>query len=157
MLRYTFKRLGGILITLCLVSIFVFLFIRMIPGEPARLLLGEKATPEAIEQITIQYGLDKPIFTQYTIWLKGVLTGDFGISLRTKLPVMHERGIRYWNTMRLVIVSIGWSVIAGLIIGIWPGTLVGKRIDYFGISVSVMGPAIPQYWTGLMLITVYCV
>ena len=157
MQRYILKRIGGILITIFLVSIFVFMFIRMIPGDPARLLLGDKATPEAIQQITQQYGLDKPLITQYAIWMKGVFMGDFGISLRTKLPVMHEIGLRYWNTMRLALCAIIWSVIAGLLIGIWSGTHAGKWQDYVGITVSVVGQAIPEFWIGLMLILLFCV
>lgn len=145
------------MITLFLVSIFIFLFVRMIPGDPARLLLGDKATPAAIEQITQQYGLDKPLITQYVIWIKGVFMGDFGISLRTKMPVMYEIGLRYFNTMKLACVAILWSVIAGLIIGIWSGTHAGKWQDYVGITTSVIGQAIPEFWIGLMLILLFCV
>lgn len=157
MLRYILKRGGGILITMFFVSIFIFLFIRMIPGDPARLLLGDKATPEAIQRITEQYGLDKPLITQYAIWMKGVLTGDFGISLRTKMPVMYEIGLRYWNTAKLACLAIAWSVVAGLLIGIWAGTHAGKWQDYVGITTSVIGQAIPEFWIGLMLILLFCV
>ena len=76
MLRFILKRIAGIIITLFFVSVFVFLFIRLIPGDPARLMLGDNATPEAIEAITEQYGLDKPLITQYGMWLEGILHGD---------------------------------------------------------------------------------
>ena len=118
MTKYILKRIGGIIVTMFLVSIFVFLIIRLIPGEPARLLLGDKATPEMIETITKQYGLDKSYFEQYIIWIKGVLTGDFGISMRTKMPVVYEIGLRYWKTVKLALYAIIWSVIGGMIIGI---------------------------------------
>ena len=121
MLRFMLKRLGGIIITLFCVSIFVFLFVRLIPGDPARLMLGDSATPEAIEAITEQYGLDEPLLTQYGMWLEGVFHGDFGTSIRTRMPVMYEIGMRYGNTMILAVCSIVWSVAAGMIMGIWAG------------------------------------
>ena len=157
MLRFLLKRTGGIIITLLCVSIFVFFFIRLIPGDPARLMLGDNATPEAIEAITEQYGLDKPLITQYGIWLEGVLHGDFGDSIRTRMPVMYEIGMRYGNTMLLAVCSIVWSVAVGMILGIWAGTHPSKWQDNVGITISVIGQAVPNFWLGLMLILVLCV
>ncbi len=157
MTKYILKRIGGIIVTMFLVSIFVFLIIRLIPGEPARLLLGDKATPEMIETITKQYGLDKSYFEQYIIWIKGVLTGDFGISMRTKMPVVYEIGLRYWKTVKLALYAIIWSVIGGMIIGIWSGTHAQKWQDYTGITISVLGQAVPDFWLGMMAILVFCV
>ena len=157
MLRFMLKRLGGIIITLFCVSIFVFLFVRLIPGDPARLMLGDSATPEAIEAITEQYGLDEPLLTQYGMWLEGVFHGDFGTSIRTRMPVMYEIGMRYGNTMILAVCSIVWSVAAGMIMGIWSGTHPNKWQDNVGITVSVIGQAVPNFWLGLMLILVFCV
>ena len=83
--------------------------------------------------------------------------GDFGTSLRTKMPVLYEIGLRYGNTMKLACLAILWSVVAGLIIGIWSGTHASKWQDYTGITVSVLGQAVPEFWIGLMLILVFCV
>ncbi len=157
MTKYILKRVGGIIVTMFLVSIFVFMIIRLIPGEPARLMLGDKATPEMIETITKQYGLDKSYFEQYMIWMKGVLHGDFGNSQRTGMPVMYEIGLRYGKTVRLALYAITWSVIAGTIIGIWSGTRAGKWQDYTGITVSVLGQAVPDFWLGMMAIMILCV
>lgn len=157
MTRYILKRLVGVAVTMFLVSIFIFMIIHLIPGDPARLMLGDKATPEMIETITKQYGLDKPLFEQYMIWIKGVLSGDFGTSLRTKMPVMYEIGLRYWKTVKLALFAIIWSVLAGLIIGIWSGTHAQKWQDYTGITISVIGQALPDFWIGLMLILLFCV
>ena len=157
MLRFMIKRIGGIIITLFFVSIFVFLFVRLIPGDPARLMLGDNATPEAIDAITKQYGLDQPLITQYGIWLKGVFVGDFGTSIRTKMPVMYEIGMRYGNTLILALCSIVWSVIAGMLIGIWAGTHPNKWQDNAGITISIIGQAVPDFWLGLMLILIFCV
>lgn len=157
MLRFILKRIAGIIVTLFFVSIFVFLFIRLIPGDPARLMLGDNATPEAIEAITEQYGLDKPLLTQYGMWIEGIFHGDFGDSIRTKMPVMYEIGMRYGNTLILAVCSIVWSVVAGMIIGIWAGTHPGKWQDNVGITISVIGQAVPDFWLGLMLILVLCV
>ena len=118
MFKYILKKVASVVITMFLASIFIFMIIRLIPGDPARLLLGEHATPEMVETITQKYGLDKSYIEQYFIWIKGVLTGDCGNSIRTKMPVMYEIGIRYWKTFKLAVMAIVWSVIAGLLIGI---------------------------------------
>ncbi|MCI8608429.1 MAG: ABC transporter permease [Firmicutes bacterium] len=155
--RYLLKRIAGIILTMFLVSIFVFMIVRLIPGDPARILLGDQATPEMVETITKQYGLDKSYFEQYIIWIKNIFTGDFGISMRTKMPVMFEIGMRYWKTVKLAVCSIVWSVIAGILIGIWAGTHMQKWQDYTGITVSVLGQALPNFWIGMLVILLFCV
>lgn len=157
MFKYILKKVASVVITMFLASIFIFMIIRLIPGDPARLLLGEHATPEMVETITQKYGLDKSYIEQYFIWIKGVLTGDCGNSIRTKMPVMYEIGIRYWKTFKLAVMAIVWSVIAGLLIGIWAGTHAQKWQDYTGITISVIGQALPEFWIGLMLILLFCV
>ena len=111
-------------------------------------MLGDSATPEAIEAITEQYGLDEPLLTQYGMWLEGVFHGDFRTSIRTRMPVMYEIGMRYGNTMILAVCSIVWSVAAGMIMGIWAGTHPNKWQDNVGITVSVIGQAVPNFWLG---------
>ena len=121
MLRYTLKRIVGVLPTLIIVVTFVFFFVRMIPGDPARLVAGEQATLDAVEAVRTQLGLDQPIHVQYVRYIGGLLRGDLGMSLRTKRPVLTEVAARYGNTMALTVASLVWSTIVGVFLGVWSG------------------------------------
>ena len=148
------KRLLSVLGTMLLVSIVAFSFIHLIPGDPARLLAGEKAPLETVAKVTEKLGLDQPLPVQYIKWVSGIFQGDFGTSFRTGKPVMDEIKLRYWNTFRMAVISLVWSTIVGLLIGVWSGTHAGKWQDYVGVTTAVAGQAVPEFWVGLMLIFV---
>ena len=136
-----------------LVSVVAFLFIHLIPGEPARLLAGEKAPQETVDRITEKLGLNQPLPIQYFKWMGGILQGDFGESYRTGRPVTEEIfDSRYGNTVRLALVTLVWSTLVGLVIGVWAGTHAGKWQDYSSVTFAVAGQAVPSFWIGLMLI-----
>lgn len=157
MLRYFIKRIFSIIPTIILVSIFVFLFVRFIPGDPARMLAGADATIEDVQMAKEALGLDKPAVVQYFDYMWGLLHGDMGMSLKTRNPVSYEIGLRYWYTVRLTLVSILWSVIAGLTMGIISATNRGKWKDYAGMTLAVSGISVPAFWLGLMLIQLFAV
>lgn len=155
MLLYIGKRILSVLGTMLLVSILAFSFIHLIPGDPARLLAGEKAPAETVAKITEKLGLNQPLPVQYYKWIKGIFHGDFGESFRTGKPVMDEISLRFGKTFRMAVIALVWSVIAGLLIGVWSGTHAGKWQDYLGVTVAVAGQAVPDFWIGLMLIFVF--
>ena len=155
MLLYIGKRLLSVLGTMLLVSIVAFSFIHLIPGDPARLLAGEKAPLETVAKVTEKLGLDQPLPVQYIKWMSGIFQGDFGTSFRTGKPVMDEIKLRYGNTFRMAVISLVWSTIVGLLIGVWSGTHAGKWQDYVGVTTAVAGQAVPEFWVGLMLIFVF--
>ena len=157
MIAYLCKRLVSVVCTMLVVSIVAFSFIHLIPGEPARLLAGEKAPQETIERITEKFGLNQPLPVQYIKWMSGILKGDFGTSFRTGRPVSEEIALRYGNTFRMAVIALIWSVIVGLLIGVWSGTHAGKWQDYTGITVAVAGQAVPEFWIGLMLIYIFSI
>ncbi len=157
MLRYTLKRIVGVLPTLIIVVTFVFFFVRMIPGDPARLVAGEQATLDAVEAVRIQLGLDKPIHVQYFKYVAGLLRGDLGMSLRTKRPVLTEVAARYGNTMALTFASLVWSTIVGVILGVWSGKNRGKWQDFTGMTLAVSGISLPNFWIGFLLIMAFSV
>ena len=157
MLRYTLKRIVGVLPTLIIVVTFVFFFVRMIPGDPARLVAGEQATLDAVEAVRIQLGLDKPIHVQYFKYVGGLLRGDLGMSLRTKRPVLTEVAARYGNTMALTFASLVWSTIVGVILGVWSGKNRGKWQDFTGMTLAVSGISLPNFWIGFLLIMAFSV
>ncbi len=157
MLRFLGKRLLQIIPILILVSIFIFLFVHMIPGDPARLVAGEDATIEDVELVRKELGLDKPIVEQYVTYMKNLATGDFGKSLKTGREVSYEIGERFMPTFWLTVWSMSWAVVAGLIIGVVSATKRNKWQDYLGMFGAVSGLSLPSFWLGLMLIQLFAV
>ncbi|WP_039042193.1 glutathione ABC transporter permease GsiC [Sporosarcina sp. ZBG7A] len=157
MLRFLGKRLLQIIPILILVSIFIFLFVHMIPGDPARLVAGEDATIEDVELVRKELGLDKPITEQYITYMKNLFQGDFGKSLKTNRDVSYEIGERFMPTFWLTVWSMSWAVVAGLIIGVVSATKRNKWQDYLGMFGAVSGLSLPSFWLGLMLIQLFAV
>lgn len=153
--RYIGKRLLGVIGTMLVVSIVAFLFIHMIPGDPARMLAGEKASPEVVEKVRENMGLNDPYVVQYFRWIGGVVRGDFGESFRTGRGVLEEIAPRYANTVIMAVVALVWSVAAGIVTGVITGTHAGKWQDNIGVTLSVIGQAVPEFWVGLMLIFLF--
>ena len=157
MLRYTIKRVLGMIPTLIIVVTFVFFFVRLIPGDPARLVAGEQATLQDVEAVRERLGLNQPVYIQYIKYILGLLQGDLGTSLRTSRPVLTEVASRYWNTMALTIASLIWSTIVGVILGVWSGKNRGKWQDFTGMTLAVSGISLPNFWIGFLLIMLFSV
>ncbi|MCG7337616.1 glutathione ABC transporter permease GsiC [Sporosarcina sp. ACRSM] len=157
MLRFLVKRLLEIIPILLLVSILIFLFVHMIPGDPARLVAGEDATLEDVELVRKELGLDKPMHEQYITYMTNLFQGDLGTSLKTKRPVTEEIGERFMPTFWLTVWSMVWAVVVGLIIGVVSATKRNKWQDYLGMFGAVSGLSLPSFWLGLMLIQLFAV
>lgn len=157
MLRYITHRLFQLIFILLGVSIVVFLMLRLIPGDPAQLLLGEFATPEEMASLRKQLGLDQSQFTQYWIFLKNSVQGDFGKSLRTGAPVVDEI---FWRLMATVELSLTAMLIATLF-GIFAGVVSAVRQysvwDYGSMLLALIGVSMPIFWLGLMLMYLFAV
>ena len=157
MLRYIVKRIIGVIPTLILVVTFVFFFVRMIPGDPARLVAGPQATQEDVELVREQLGLNESIPKQYVNYVSGLLHGDLGTSLRTKRPVAVEVASRYGNTVQLTLLSLAWSSVVGILLGVWSGRHRSKWQDYTGMTLAVSGISLPSFWIGFILIIIFSV
>ncbi len=157
MLKYIVKRVIGVIPTLIIVTTFVFFFVRLIPGDPARLVAGPQATLEDVEVVREELGLNKPILTQYADYVTGLFNGDLGMSLRTKRPVATEVSLRYMNTVKLTVFSLVWSVIVGVLIGVWSGKHRSRWQDYTGMTLAISGISMPSFWIGFLLIMVFSV
>ena len=157
MLRYLVKRIVEVIPTLILVVTFVFFFVRLIPGDPAQLVAGPQATLEDIEVVRESLGLNEPIPTQFVKYVTGLLQGDLGTSLRTKRPVAVEISNRYANTVQLTLMSLAWSSVAGILLGVWSGKNRSKWQYYTGMTLAVSGISMPSFWIGFMLIIVFSV
>jgi len=155
--RYLIKRLLETIPLLIVVSFVVFLFIRLIPGDPARLVAGVDATIEEVELLREYMGLNKPILIQYVDYIKGILTGDLGTSLKTGDAVANMLLPRYKPTILLAFSSMGWALVIGLTIGIFSAVFRGRWPDYIGMLVAVIGISLPSFWTGLMLMQLFSV
>ena len=157
MLRYIVKRIIGVIPTLILVVTFVFFFVRMIPGDPARLVAGPQATQEDVEIVREELGLNESIPKQYVNYVSGLFHGDLGTSLRTKRPVTVEVASRYGNTVRLTLLSLAWRSVAGILLGVWSGRHRSKWQDYTGMTLAVSGISLPSFWIGFILIIIFSV
>lgn len=147
----------GIIPILFLVSIFIFLFVHLIPGDPARIVAGQDATLEDVEMVREELGLDKPMHIQYLSFVSGIFQGDLGTSLKTNRPVFDEIAMRFMPTFWLTVWSMFWAVLAGLLIGVISATNRNKWQDYIGMFGAISGISMPSFWLGLLLIQLFAV
>ncbi|MGQ0396033.1 ABC transporter permease [Klebsiella pneumoniae] len=152
MLFYFIRRLLQTVPVLIVISILVFAFIKLLPGDPARLYAGPEATPQAIQSAREVLGLDKPVYQQYINWVGGVLRGDLGLTFRTRQPVLEAIKSAFPATLWLALASFGWSATAGMLIGVFTAMKRGKWQDWSLMSLTVVGVSMPSFWLGLLLI-----
>jgi glutathione transport system permease protein len=152
MLKYLIQRLIGILPVLLLISVLVFAFVHLLPGDPARLVAGQDATAEDVATVRTALGLDRPLWEQYITYVGNVLQGDFGTSLKTRRPVSEEIGERFMPTFWLTVISMAWATVFGLVIGVSSAVRRGRWQDHGGMIVAVSGISLPSFWLGLLLI-----
>ncbi|MFK7889861.1 MAG: ABC transporter permease [Granulosicoccus sp.] len=157
MLIYIVKRLLTFVPTLLAASVLVFLFIHLIPGDPAAVLLGDTATPEEVAALTRELGLDEPLWRQYTVWFSNVLRGDLGNSLFFKTPVLTVIGDGAETSILLALMTMFWIVLLGIPIGIWSATHHGTWIDQITSGLAMFFASIPTFWLGLYLILIFAV
>jgi len=157
MLQYIVKRLLGLLPTLLIVGFLVFLFVHLLPGDPARLAAGQDATPETVELVRQDLGLDKPLAQQFARFIVGVAHWDFGRSLRTKRPVSTEIAERFMPTFWLTVWSMAWSVVFGMAIGIVSAVYRNRAPDRIGMTLAVSGISFPAFALGMVLMQVFAV
>lgn len=129
----------------------------MIPGDPARLVAGQDASLADVQAVQRELGLDKPLYTQYADFVKNIVQGDFGLSLKTKRPVFDEIAARFMPTFWLTFWSMIWAVLFGLVVGVFSATKRNKWQDYLGMFGAVSGISLPSFWLGLMLIQLFAV
>jgi peptide/nickel transport system permease protein len=156
-MKYIGRRVLLTVPILFLVSVFAFLLIHLIPGDPVQVILGEDATPEAYHALRKSLDLDKPIPVQYILWLGKVLHGDLGMSITSHVPVATLIGQRLPATVEL---TIGTFLVAALIAfpaGILAAVRRGTAIDYTSTFVALGGMSIPNFWLAMMAIIYFSV
>ncbi|OGO43455.1 MAG: peptide ABC transporter permease [Chloroflexi bacterium RBG_16_57_9] len=157
MLRYIIKRFLTIIPVLIGVSMLVFGLIRLIPGDPAIVMLGERATEESIARVRTQLGLDKPIYEQYFIYMSRVVRGDLGTSVLRQEPVTQEIVRRFPATIELALGAILVALIVGIPAGLISAIRRGTWFDSASMLVALTGVSMPIFWLGLMLTLLFAV
>lgn len=157
MLDYLAKRLLGIIPVIFAISLVVFAFVHMLPGDPARLVAGLDASPEDVAAVRSSLGLEGPLWQQYVRFAGNALQGDFGISLKTRRPVITEIGERLMPTVWLTVVAMIWATVLGLLIGVVSAVKRGRWQDYGGMIIAISGISFPSFWLGLLLINLFSV
>ncbi len=158
MLRFVVTRLGMVIPTFIGITFLAFMLIRMIPGDPIELLVGERGIDAARHaMLRSEMGLDKPLLTQYFIYISNVLDGDFGKSIVTKRPVLEEFFTLFPATVELSLAAILFAVCVGLPIGILAATRRGKATDYAVMGAALTGYSMPIFWWGLLMILLFSV
>ncbi|RUL51574.1 ABC transporter permease [Lysinibacillus antri] len=150
MLHYIGKRVLHLIPVLLGMTFIVFLIIRAIPGDPAQVILGQQATAEATAALRTKLGLDNPWYIQYFDYLKGLLTGDLGESLRTRQPITTEVWPYLAATIELAFFAMLLAVIIGMNAGIISAWFQNSWFDYIAMVVALIGVSMPVFWLGLM-------
>ena len=155
--RYLIRRLLLTIPVLLGVATLVFSLIHFIPGDPAQAMLGEGAAPEDVAQLRERLGLDRPLVVQYGSFLRGLVRGDLGVSLRNDQPVLQQIVERMPATAELAFASMAVAVLFALPLGIIAAVWRGTAIDYTAMTLSLVGISVPNFWLGPLLAIVFAV
>ncbi len=157
MFRYFVLRLLGLVPTMLLVTVCVFFFVHLLPGDPAQLAAGPEADEETVQMVRERLGLDRPLPEQFVLFVKKTVTGDFGISIRSQRPVIDEVADRFGPTLLLTVAAMGWAVVFGLLIGVVSAVKRGRWPDRLGMAFAVSGISMPPFALGILLMEVFSV
>lgn len=157
MLIYIGRRLASMVPIMLVVAVVIFLFLHMIPGDPAQVVAGPEASAQDLVQTRMKLGLDRPLHEQFGRFLSGIVQGDLGNSYRTNMPVLEMIGDRIIPTIELSFVSMVWAIVAGVFAGVVAATNRGKWPDQLTMFGAVAGISMPSFWLGLMLIELFAV
>ncbi|HKL76702.1 MAG TPA: ABC transporter permease [Halanaerobiales bacterium] len=155
MLQYILRKLLFSIPVIIGVSILVFLMIHLVPGDPARIAAGVKATDAQVEQTRELLGLNDPLHIQFVNFAKGAIVGDFGKSIRTKRPISVELASRIPCTFQLAFLSLIIATTFGLFLGVISSAFRGTIIDNITMIGALFGLSMPSFWRGLMLILLF--
>src|SRR5215470_12795632 len=152
---YILKRLLNIVPTVLMITFVVFVMMRSVPGDPVVALLGDAYNEEDAVRIRQSYGLDKPVLVQYFIWLGKLAQGDWGASILSGRPVLHEVLVRLPVTLELIILSMGVALAIALPAAIIGAVRQNTWADYTATTVAMVGVSIPEFFAGILLLLVF--
>ncbi len=152
---YLIRRIGVFLPTLLAASFLIFAFLRLIPGDPAAVMLGDLATPESIAALRVEMGLEESLLHQYILWLNAAMHGDLGNSIFFQVPVLDLILDGLETSVLLALITMLWIVIFGLPIGILAAARRGSWLDQSLSGISMFLASVPTFWVGLYLILIF--
>ncbi|NEP17294.1 MAG: ABC transporter permease [Leptolyngbya sp. SIO4C1] len=157
--RYIVKRILSGLFTIWVTTIAVTLLIHLVPGDPVQIMFAQSqsTTPEQLEQIRHQLGLDRPLYEQYFLYMGRILQGDFGTTIRGNQPVLELLLVRLPNTLLLALSSLVVTILVGVTAGFFAAYKRGTWIDTGLMTGAILGISIPSFWLGLMLMYVFSI
>jgi peptide/nickel transport system permease protein len=159
--RYVLHRIFQLIPVLFLVSVAVFLIIRIIPGDPVLVMLGidpeerVRISEEQYQALQVQLGFDRPIYIQYINWISRILQGDLGLSLRSRTPIFEVLFERYPATLYLAMTALLTGVAIAIPMGVIAAIRQNKPADYAAMGFALWGIAMPNFWLALMLIVLF--
>ncbi|PWC37876.1 ABC transporter permease [Azospirillum sp. TSO35-2] len=152
MLVYIVRRFAGMMIVMLLVAMVVFVIARVVPGDPAAVMLGSSATPADVAALRGRLGLDEPLLTQFLLYLGQILRFDLGESIFLNRPVTQALAERSELTALLTAMSVGIAMLIGVPIGILSAAKRGRLIDQTALGLAMLAASVPSFWIGLTLI-----
>lgn len=157
MMQFALKRLLLAIPTLLAMLTAVFILVRMVPGDPAAVMLGDQASAEALTALRTQLGLDQPTSVQYLHFLANMLTGNFGVSMSTGRTVLQEVALVLPYTVQLTLASVLIGIVFGLPLGIWAALRRDAWPDYVGRVLSLIGLSFPSFVSGILMLLVFAI
>ncbi|WP_315759518.1 MULTISPECIES: ABC transporter permease [unclassified Bradyrhizobium] len=157
MIGYLLRRILASIPVMGVVALFVFLLLRLTPGDPAAILAGDNATPEQLERIRTTLGLNEPLYIQFFTWINQLLHGDLGVSLISKVPVLQMIGQRIEPSISVAISTIILSILVAVPLGVIAAWKHGTWIDRFVMALSVIGFSVPVFVIGYILIQLFAI
>ncbi len=155
MLGFVLRRLLAAVPTLLAVLTLVFVIVRIVPGDPALVILGDQATPDAIAALRTRLGLDRPIWAQYLGFIGAALMGDIGASMVTGRPIMDEVTAVLPHTIDLTLAAMLVGIVIGVPVGIWAALHRNRTIDVLARLLSLIGLSFPVFVSGIFLLLVF--
>ena len=157
MIRYILKRTAIGIVTLFVASLVVFGVLEILPGDPAQLMLGMEATPDALAALREQMGLNQPLLTRYLSWAGGLLSGDFGSSFTYSSPVIDLVRERIVVTVPLALIALFLATLIAIPVGVYSASRRGGAADTVAMGAAQLGIAVPSFWFALLLVYVFAV
>ena len=153
MLQFILRRLGLVIPTFIGITLLTFAFVHMIPGDPVMIMAGERGiSPERHAQLLAELGLDKPMWQQYLHYIWGVMHGDLGISMKSRIPVWEEFVPRFQATLELGVCAMIFATAVGIPVGVLAAVKRGSIFDHTAVGLALTGYSMPIFWWGMMLI-----
>ena len=157
MRQYLSRRVAAFVATLFVVSLLVFVVIRVLPGDPAQVIMGTEGNPEATARLRTSLGLDRPLVVQYVDWLAHAVRGDLGVSIQYDVPVGRLIMSRLPVTLPLTLLAAAFMVATAVPLGLYAATHHRRVGDYVTMVISQLGISVPSFWAGLLLILAFSV